>query len=186
MRVITGKAKGHKLKAPCGFKTRPTADRVKESIFNIIGDTINNSVVLDLYSGSGNIGIEFLSRGAQKCFFIESDVSTVKIIKENLDKTGLINQAYVFKNLVLDSIKILSKKEKKFDFIFMDPPYNKNLVIPTLNEIHKSKVLEEQGVIIIEHESKTLLPDRVLSFIRTDTRKYGDTSVTFYKIEEDL
>ncbi|MTI47712.1 16S rRNA (guanine(966)-N(2))-methyltransferase RsmD [Sporosalibacterium faouarense] len=186
MRVITGKAKGKRLKAPKGLSTRPTTDRVKESLFNIIGLIPEDSLVLDLFSGSGNVGIEFLSRGALECYFIDNDFNSIKIIKENLENTKFISQANVFKNSVGSAIKVLGKKSKKFHYIFMDPPYEKNLVVPSLESICDEDLLVNDGIVIIEHESKTELPDKIKNITTFDTRRYGDTTITFYKHEEEM
>lgn len=184
MRVITGKAKGHKLKSPKGLKTRPTTDRIKESVFNIIGDILPDSTALDLYSGTGSIGIEFLSRGAKLCYFIDNDPTSIKVINENLQKTSLKDQAYVYKNDVHSAIKILSRKGLSFDYIFMDPPYGKDLVIQTIENIFKLGIIKKKGIIIAEHETELELPTHILGFAKSDSRNYGSTTVTFYKIGE--
>lgn len=184
MRVITGKAKGCKLKAPKGLSTRPTSDRVKESVFNILGEIPNNSKVLDLYAGSGGIGIEFLSRGAQVSYFIDNSIESIKIIKQNLKSTKLLQQAHVYKNDVHRAIRILSKRNIKFQFVFLDPPYEKNLAITTVEEICRNNILAEMGKIIIEHETKALLPDEIFNLEKYDQRKYGGTTVSFYKFKE--
>ncbi len=184
MRVITGKVKGHKLKAPKGMSTRPTSDRVKESIFNIIGYIPQDSIVLDLFAGSGNVGIEFLSRGASQCYFIDNSATSVSIIKENLESTKLSNQSYIYKNDVEKSVAILGSRNICFDFIFIDPPYEKNLVQPTLDAIYMNSLLKSNGIIIVEHETKVSLQEEFLGFIRYDMRKYGGTTVSFYKHKE--
>lgn len=185
MRVITGLARGHALKAPKGENTRPTSDKVKESIFNIMGLIDENSIVLDLFSGSGAVGIEFLSRGAKQCYFIDSDGNSIKIIKENLRKTKLEEKSLVYKNQVDKAVKVLGSRKVKFDYIFLDPPYNKELVKSTLEGISFEKLLNCEGLIIIEHETKLELEDKYDDLIKIDYRKYGDTSVSFYRKEED-
>jgi len=184
LRIITGKAKGHKIKAPKGLVTRPTTDRVKESIFNILGGIPEESIVLDLFSGSGNIGIEFLSRGAKACYFIDNNVSSIKVIKENLENTRFTEQALIYKTNVENAITVLGKKGTSFSYIFMDPPYEKNMVIPILESIFEKKLLKSDGIIIVEHEAKYILPDNINSFKKTDSRKYGATTVSFFRIEE--
>ncbi|KNF08761.1 16S rRNA (guanine(966)-N(2))-methyltransferase RsmD [Gottschalkia purinilytica] len=184
MRVITGKVRGFKLKSPKGLNTRPTSDRVKESIFNILGYISEDSIVLDLFSGSGNVGIEFLSRGAKKCYFIDGDANSIKVINENLKNTKFTDQAFIYKNNVSKAISILGKKSLKFDYIFMDPPYEKGYILPALENIYTENLLKKEGKIIIEHETKLELPNKHLSFIKIDTRKYGGTSVSFYTNEE--
>ena len=185
MRVITGSARGHKLKAPTGENTRPTSDRVKESLFNILGIIAEEDVVLDLFSGSGGIGIEFLSRGANFAYFVDENEESVKIINDNLVKTKLADKALVYKDKVDRAIKKLAVKDIRFDYIFLDPPYNKEIVVETLENLIQEKLLKKTGQVIIEHETKLELPDKFKNLIKTDYRKYGDTSISFYRSEED-
>lgn len=185
MRVITGCARGSILKAPKGYNTRPTSDKVKESLFNIIGYIDEEDVVLDLFSGSGGIGIEFLSRGAKACYFVDEDESSIKVINENLEKTRLIDKAFVYKNRVGKAIKLISNKNTKFDYIFLDPPYNKDLVIDTFKCLINEKLLYDNSIIIVEHEAKLELPDEVCDLIKKDYRKYGNTSISFYEKKEE-
>ncbi|WP_427338566.1 16S rRNA (guanine(966)-N(2))-methyltransferase RsmD [Caloranaerobacter sp. DY30410] len=182
MRVITGTAKGHKLKVPKGLSIRPTTDRIKESLFNILGNDLEDSVVLDLFAGSGSIGIEFLSRGAKECYFIDNSIISIKTIKENLIKTNLIAKSYVYKNTVERAIKKLGARGIKFDYIFMDPPYEKGLVIPTLEIIAAENLLKEEGIIIIEHESSLDLLNEIISFVKVRENNYGNTKITFYEL----
>ncbi|AFS78670.1 RNA methyltransferase, RsmD family [Gottschalkia acidurici 9a] len=184
MRVITGIARGHSLKSPKGLNTRPTSDKVKESIFNILGYIDEKSTVLDLFSGSGGIGIEFLSRGAETCYFVDSDINSIKIIKENLSNTRLLEKSLVYKNNVNRAIKILGSKKIRFDYIFLDPPYAKEHVMSTLENISEENLLNKEGKIIVEHETKLELPNQSHGFVKADYRKYGDTSVSFYTYEE--
>lgn len=185
MRVITGSARGHLLKAPKGENTRPTSDKIKESLFNIIGYIDEESGVLDLFSGSGGVGIEFLSRGAKSCYFIDENAESIKIIKQNLEKTKLIDKGMVIKNNVNKAIKTLALRNAKFDYIFLDPPYDKDYVVKTLEQISEMKLLKNDGEIIIEHEKRLELLDSYKNLIKTDYRKYGDTCISFYKIEEE-
>lgn len=186
MRVITGTARGHSLKSPKGLNTRPTSDKVKESIFNILGYIDEEDVILDLFSGSGGIGIEFLSRGAKTSYFIDSDSNSIKTIKENLKNTKFLEKTFVYKNDVDRAIKILGNKNMEFDYIFMDPPYNKEYVVSTLENISKEKLLKKEGKVIVEHETKLELPNECFGIVKVDIRKYGDTSVSFYMNKEDL
>lgn len=180
MRVITGKSKGSKLIAPKGLHTRPTSDRVKEAIFNILGDISNKSQVLDLYAGSGNIGIEFLSRGANTCYFIDNDIDSINSIKDNLKRTRLIEQALIYRNTVEQALDMLSSRGIVFDFVFLDPPYEKKIIVPILEKISNSKILSDKGIIIVEHESKLFLPEYINKLIKKDFRKYGGTTISFY------
>lgn len=180
MRVITGVAKGHKLKAPKGMNTRPTTDRIKENLFNIIGDINTDSLILDLFAGSGNIGIEFLSRGAKKCYFIDSNISSYKIILENIDKTKFNDKSEVYKNTYDRVLKTLGNKTIKFDYIFLDPPYNKGLVENAVNLIEKYDLLAKDALIIIEHEKSLNLSEFNIKY-NIKTRNYGDTSISFLR-----
>ncbi len=180
MRVITGKSKGNKLIAPKGLHTRPTSDNVKEAIFNILGEIKNDSQVLDLYSGSGNVGIEFLSRGASSCYFIDNDINSIKAIRENLVKTRLAAQAFVYKNTAVKAINTLSSKGILFDYIFLDPPYEKGILVPILEKISDNNILDAKGIIIAEHEGKLILPECINTLVKTDLRSYGGTKISFY------
>ncbi len=180
MRVITGKSKGSKLIAPKGLHTRPTTDMVKEAIFNILGDIPDESLVLDLYAGSGNIGIEFLSRGANRCYFIDNDANSIKSIRENLERTRLVDQAFVYKNTAEKAINTLSSRGIVFDFIFLDPPYEKEIIVPILEKISSSQIINDEGIIIVEHESKLALPENIYNLVKKDMRKYGGTTISFY------
>lgn len=176
MRVISGSAKGHRLKCIQGLNTRPTQDRVKESIFNIIMNYIEDANVLDLFSGTGNLGIESLSRGSQFSAMIEKNPACVKIINENLVHTKLNDRAKVICDDVITSIK---KLNNKFDIVFMDPPYNKGLIIPTLIQIYNNDILNDNGLIVIERDKKDSLDDSPFETVREQT--YGETVVSFLK-----
>ncbi len=126
MRVISGLRKGHKLKSPKGQDIRPTEDRIKESLFNIIGPLKKESLVLDLFAGTGSIGIEFLSRGAKFVYFIDSSNESIRIIKDNLSLTKFLDSASIHKMDSINSIKFLREKGILFDYIFIDPPYEKH------------------------------------------------------------
>lgn len=186
MRVITGKAKGHKLNAPSGTKTRPTTDKVKESIFNIIGYIHEDAVVLDLFAGSGAMGIEFLSRGAKECIFIDADRNAVNVIKENLKKTRLMDQSKVFKTDVKKAIAKLKEKAMKFDFVFMDPPYGREFVEATLEQLLDADVLSEDVLIVVEHSNEEQLEECIGKLRVTDSRKYGISYVTFLEMKEEI
>ena len=183
MRIIAGNMRGLKLKSPKGQNTRPTSDRVKESLFNILGYIESDSIVLDLFSGSGNIGLEFLSRGAKKVYFIEKDPSTISLLKENIKKCKAENITEVYRNDVLKSIEIFEKKRKKFDYIFLDPPYNIGLSEKVLAKIASSNLLNEKGLIIVEHEVE-LEFNECYGLEEIDRRSYGSTGISFFRKQE--
>ena len=135
MRVISGTARGTKLNSIDSLETRPTLDRVKESLFNIMQDKIENSIVLDLFAGSGAIGIEFISRGAKKAFFCEKSYIAAQMINQNLKKTKFENKSEIFEKDFRKCLIELSKKNIKFDIIFIDPPYKENLAVDAVKQI---------------------------------------------------
>lgn len=155
MRVIAGKARSLPLKSVDSVGTRPTQDRTKETLFNVIGNRVYNSVFLDLFSGSGAIGIEALSRGAKKTYFVENNRNALKYIQQNLKFTRLIEDAIVIKSDYLDALKRLEKEQIKLDIVFMDPPYNQLLEKEVLIFLSKSVLIDNYSMIIVEASKET-------------------------------
>lgn len=184
MRVTGGEVQGRKLKAPKGLTTRPTTDKTKQAIFNRL-QLAEFGDALDLFAGSGSIGIEFLSRGANSVVFVDGDANSIKIIKENLSLINLGEKASVYKNDVLKAIGVLGRKSKRFDYIFLDPPYEKGLVEKSLQAIFENGLLKEDGVIIAEHEKFLDLSEKNVEFKIDVAKRYGDTVITYLKHEED-
>lgn len=181
LRVISGTAKGHKLKTIKGTTTRPTTDRVKESLFNIISGFVWGADVLDVYAGTGNLGIEALSRGAGSAVFIDKSQECSLVIKDNLTHTKLSDRASVIMGDVFSTLNKISKNNKKFDIIFLDPPYNKNLVGETLKCIAESDIIKPEGVIVAEHDIDDEVPEELDGLLRYRQQKYGDTVISFYR-----
>lgn len=184
LRVISGKAKGVKLKTLKGTDTRPTSDKVKGSIFNIIAPYIEDSKVLDLFSGTGNLGIEAVSRGASYAHLIEKNRKCHDIIMENINKTKLRDR---IKLVIIDvylSLKNFGKSGEQFDLIFMDPPYLKDFIVPCLEEINGLDLLNIDGIIVVEHDIKDTVPDSVGKIEKFKEKKYGTTMVSFYCKED--
>ncbi|MEG1715966.1 MAG: 16S rRNA (guanine(966)-N(2))-methyltransferase RsmD [Lachnospiraceae bacterium] len=154
MRVIAGSAKRLQLKTLDGMDTRPTTDRIKETLFNMIQPYLLDAVFLDLYSGSGSIGIEALSRGAKEATFVEQNPKAMAIIKENLEYTKLNEYAKLMSTDVVTALHKLNG-EKKFDYIFMDPPFNQELEKKALEYIADADLLEDHGIIIVEASKET-------------------------------
>ncbi|MGF7185119.1 16S rRNA (guanine(966)-N(2))-methyltransferase RsmD [Desulfitispora alkaliphila] len=179
MRIISGQARGFRLKAPKGTKTRPTSDRVKEALFNIMMDDIKGSNWLDLYAGSGGIGIEALSRGAQSVLFIEQANEAIKIINENLKGSKLIGGKVVKQ----DVLNFLAKDNPSsmFDVIFLDPPYNSVTTEKTLQLIQHNKWLKNNGTTVFEASKGEALPERVDNLFLYRIKNYGDTTLNFFK-----
>lgn len=183
MRVISGSAKGKKLNTIKGIETRPTLDRVKEALFNIIQFNIKEKVVLDLFSGSGALGIEALSRGAKKAVFCDTSLDAVKIIEQNLNATKLINKSAIINKDYLDALKELGEKNNKFDLIFLDPPYKSDYGIISIDSIIKNNLLKEDGIIIFETDDKTKI-DEIKNNKEIevyDVRKYGIVLIIFIR-----
>lgn len=180
MRVISGENKGQRLLAPKGKNTRPTEDRVKESIFNIIMPIDSESIVLDIFSGSGQIGIEFLSRGALRAYFIDNSRESISIINENLERTRLKDRAFILKNNYLKALKYLNEENIAFDYIYMDPPFKEyKLYIKSLEMISNYKILKEDGIFLVEHD-KGMELGNIYDLKLTDNRKYGNVDISIY------
>src|SRR3989338_727780 len=179
MRVIAGEAKGRRLASPKSNLIRPVLDQVKEAVFNILFD-VTDWTVLDLFAGTGSMGIEALSRGAKEAVFADDSKESLKLIGKNIDLCGFADRANVFYLSAAKTIAILSKKQKKFDLIFVDPPYEKRFVKKTLNKLANSFLLHDETIIIVEHHPKE--PIGAIEGLRlTYERKYGQTLVSFLK-----
>jgi len=185
MRVIAGKARGHKLISPEGMDVRPTSDRVKESMFNIIQVKLMDSIVVDFFSGTGNLGIEALSRGASKAYFIDKSPKSIRIIKDNLEKTRLNLLAEVINQDSEAAVITLAAKRVQADVIFMDPPYLKGFEELMLYRIAEHELLSKDGIIVLEHDKTTLLGNEIDKFTRYRRNDYGNTSVSFYCYKEE-
>lgn len=184
MRVIAGKARGTKLISPEGLETRPTTDRIKESLFNIIAPDLYDCLFLDLFSGSGGIGIEALSRGAKEAVFVDMSKDAFKCIKTNVEKTRFTQEAVIFNSSMELALNQLGKENKKFHIIFMDPPYNKDVINDTIELIVKYGLLVPKGYIIIESDSLyTITHSKELILYKE--KKYGGTTMSFLKGTED-
>lgn len=183
MRVISGTARGSILHSIENINTRPTLDRVKESLFNIIQNKIADAVVLDLFAGSGALAIEALSRGAQKAYLCDCSKEAIQMINKNLEKTRLIEKTKIYNTDYMETLKRIEKENVKFDIIFLDPPYKLDLSIKALEQISKSKLLNEEGIIIIETDEPKRdleeLDKSKLDYNMYDLRKYGRASLIF-------
>ncbi len=181
IRIISGKAKGRKLKAPAGKRIRPLTDRVKTALFNILGDKVINSYFLDLFAGTGSVGIEALSRGAELAIFVEYDRSIVETIRKNLELTGFSDRAEIYALRVSKAIKILASKGAKFDIIFLGAPYGSPELEKGLQKLGEVSLLAENSVVIAEYRSKYELPDQFGMLKKFRDAKYGDTMLSFYR-----
>ena len=182
MRIISGKARGTKLYTLEGTNTRQTLDRVKESIFNIIQDKIDGAIVLDLFSGSGAIGLECLSRGAEKAVLCDKSKEAIGIIKRNIEKTHMEEKAQIFN---ADFETCLEKvKKQQFDIIYLDPPYATDYILKSLKKIIELGIIKKESIIIIEtdDEQRILKEIENIEIKVVDKRKYGIATIIFLEI----
>ena len=180
MRVISGKCRGTHLMAPEGMETRPTTDRIKETLFNMIAFDLPECQFLDLFSGSGAIGIESLSRGAKRAVFVDQGEKALRCIRENLEKTRLKESAEVLACSAEEAVKRLGQKKDTFDIIFMDPPYALEGIDQIINGIAEYGLLKEEGYIILERSTKSIvnLPQDLVLW---KEKKYKTTTLSFIK-----
>ena len=178
MRVITGKARGIQLKTPDGMTTRPTADRVKEALFSIIQFELPGAKVLDLFGGTGQLGIEALSRGAKSAIFVDAGEPACKLIRENLKRTRLEADAKVIRS---DYLEYLKRCRETFDIIFLDPPYAEVFLENALNCIGEIDILQTGGIIVTERPLGKDLNVELPGFERSKDYKYGKTLLTLYR-----
>ncbi len=185
MRVIAGEAKGRRLKAPKGRELRPTGDRVKEALFNILPHDLSGQRVLDLFAGTGNLSLEALSRGAEEAVLVDISRDAVQVIEENLRALKFAAKSHVLTAPVFKSMRMLSRKQERFDLIFIDPPYDKELVGETLKTIAAEGLLAESGVVVAEHSVREKVQERYGALVLSDQRRYGDTMLSFYALSDE-
>ena len=181
MRVITGTARGRRLKELTGMETRPTTDRVKEGIFNVIQFDIEGRRVLDLFAGTGQMGIEALSRGAVSGVFVEQRRDAAALTKDNLKLTDLTDRGRVVNG---DALAFLASTKEKFDLIFIDPPYAAKLWESALEAIYRFDILSNHGIIVCESPLEQEMPEMQAPYFLHRTYRYGKIKVTTYHREE--
>ena len=182
MRIITGELRGRRLEAPYGDSVRPTSDKVKESIFNMLMGWVEDAVCIDAFAGTGNLGLEAISRGAKKVYFFDSSRDSIKYIKNNISYCKVENQAVV---LYGDGKTNLKRVTEQVDVIFMDPPYEEDLYIPFIEEVCALDLLAEDGIIVAEHDKFVTLPDEIGELKKIKEKKYGRIMVSMYARKED-
>ncbi|MBW5444623.1 16S rRNA (guanine(966)-N(2))-methyltransferase RsmD [Cohnella sp. CFH 77786] len=181
MRVISGQAKGRPLKAVPGNTTRPTTDKVKEALFSMIGPYFDGERVLDLFAGTGGLGIEALSRGAGHAVFVDANPRSVEVVRRNLDAVKMAGQAEVYRNDARKAIKALERAGVPFDLIFLDPPYAMEDCDALLLELEERGLTADGAVAVIEHAARVDYPDRIGGFARTRLSAYGETALSIYR-----
>jgi len=186
MRITAGAERGRKLRAPRGATTRPTGAKVREAIFNILGPLSPNPV-LDLFAGTGALGIEALSRGASHATFVERDPRALSALHRNLREFNLTDRARVLDNKVAVALRRLSdEKGKKFSCVFVDPPYAAGEVEDVLATLSGGKILDNGAIVIVEHDRHNMPPERAGTLEMVDRRFYGDTGLSFYRCQWEL
>lgn len=182
MRIIGGVARGRRLFLPGGCPVRPTSDAVKEALFNLLGD-IEGLSFLDLFAGTGSVGIEALSRGAAEVFFVEKNRAVVQCIEDNLGKCGFDWRCEILATDVKNAVSILAKRKARFDILFADPPYDEGFVGETLQCLVGTNLISRDGVVVVQHSVREEAQgSENWGFALTDQRRYGDTLLSFLKI----
>lgn len=177
MRIIAGEYKGRRLKAPFDNRIRPTTDKVKEAVFSILTNDIYGSNVLDLFAGTGNLGLEALSRGAEHCWFCDNSRDSIRLLKENIAYCGAEERSTV---LTGDFRNTLGRLIRPMDVILLDPPYNMGMLPECFSLIAEYGLLSQDGLIIAEHRREEVLPEELSRFQKIKERKYGTVVISIY------
>ncbi|UCG80487.1 MAG: 16S rRNA (guanine(966)-N(2))-methyltransferase RsmD [Desulfobacterales bacterium] len=180
MRVTGGALRGKRLYALRGLTIRPTTDYLRESIFNILAGGVENAVVLDLFAGTGSLGIEALSRGAAKAVFVDKAPQALKALHRNICACSLEARSTILKRDILRGLNFLKSIGPAFDLVFIDPPYEKGLVERALQRLDRAESTSEKVCIVIEHGTREIPPKQVARFTLSDQRQHGKTLVSFY------
>ena len=180
MRVIGGRAKGRRIKVPKVRALRPTADRVKEALFNILPHDLSGLKVLDLFAGTGNLSLEALSRGAAEAVLVEASRGAARAIRENLQTLGFSGKSQIWIIPVLRSLRLLSRRGETFDLVFLDPPYERDWVRKTLRAIALQGLLREGGTLVVEHGVREKVEVDYGPLTLKDQRRYGTTLLSFF------
>lgn len=184
MRIIAGKAKGTKLNSPLDYEVRPTSDRAKESLFSTLMPRLNGAIILDLFCGTGALGLEALSRGANTAVFMDQDPVSIRLAKGNAEKTKLSDQSQWIQTALPEGLKKIG--EQKFSIVFADPPYSNGLGQSILELAAQMDILLPGGVMIIEHDLKEVLPEKAGNWLRLHEKKIGKARFDFFgRIEEN-
>jgi 16S rRNA (guanine966-N2)-methyltransferase len=184
LRVISGSQRGRKLLTVKGMGTRPTADRMREALFNILSNRVIGAHILDLFAGTGAFGIEALSRGATSAVFIDKEKAALSVIIRNIELCGLEERSRVMKWNIALNLKCLEGRMPKFDMVFMDPPYDHGFVQKALTNLYHSNSLTSGAVVVVEHSPAEPVPENFFGFEMTDQRRYGRTCFSFLHVQQ--
>jgi RNA methyltransferase, RsmD family len=180
VRVIAGTAKGTPLKAVPGMNTRPTTDKVKEAIFSMIGPYFDGGAALDLFAGTGGLGIEALSRGADRAVFVDADRQAVAVVRRNVEAARMAERAEIYCNTAERALRALAKRGASFRYVFLDPPYRMKNADALMAEMEARGMLEDGAVIVVEHDADHQYPETVGGMRRRRLASYGETAVSIY------
>ena len=184
MRITGGRLRGRRLASFKGLEIRPTSDRVREAIFDLLGHDLPGEKVLDLFAGTGSLGIEALSRGAAWALFIDDSAKAMEVIGKNLKLCGLEAQGFALrKDLLKGFPRRYRLLEEKMDLVFVDPPYRKSMILPVLEELSHRKILGSPSILVAQSEQREVLPPRVRSLQTVKSKTYGETRITIYRHE---
>ena len=179
LRIVSGVLRGRKLHSIAGRSIRPTADRLRESLFNILSDKVRGAVVLDLFAGTGALGIEAISRGADFALFLDKHKQAVSLIEQNIRMCAIEGRTQVIQWDVIRNLNCIRSSQRSFDIVFMDPPYNIDAIKAVLYNLHRSQCLEMGATIVAEHSIVEPIPDKHSAFSIQHQRRYGKTLVSF-------
>ena len=177
MRIIAGAFKGRKLHPPSDKSVRPTPDRVKEALFSILGNHVNDAIVVDLFAGSGSLGLEALSRGALRCYFGDNSRDSIRLIHENVSHCKAESASRI---IFGDYRNVLGQIKEKIDIVFLDPPYGKNLWEEVVELLSESKLMNEDGLAVLEHPKEIELPQEIHGFRKIKEARYGTVVLSIY------
>ncbi|MGL5149983.1 MAG: 16S rRNA (guanine(966)-N(2))-methyltransferase RsmD [Clostridium sp.] len=181
MRIIAGKAKGRKLIPPATMETRPTLDRVKEAMFSMIQGYLMDAVVIDVFAGTGSLGLEAASRGAKEVYLVDKSTTTFPLLKQNVENLKFQDCCFPLNKDSYDVLRMLGEKDIKCDVIFIDPPYCKEMIPEAIKLINELKILADDGIIVTKIDSIEEIYEGYGNIKLTKSKKYGNTTVCFYK-----
>ncbi len=180
MRIITGEFKGRRLEMPVGYDVRPTTEKVKEALFSMIAGNVYDAICVDLFSGTGNLGLEAISRGAEKCYFADNSRTSIDITKRNIAMCRAEDRSVVIAGDFERALNHIAAKGEKIDVFFLDPPYRKGLYEKCFEQIRDLGILAEEGIIVAEHEAKDEFADEICGFEKLRDKKYGKIGISIY------
>lgn len=182
MRVIAGEFRGRYLKSVPGRHVRPTSDKVKGALFDMIGPFFEGGKGLDLFAGTGALGIEALSRGLDHVVFVDHSRQSIRVIQTNLRMLGLEGQAEVYQMGAEEAVFFLAERNRRFDFVFLDPPYARESLVPAwLTELAQGRLLAQTAKVVLEHDARVSFPDRLGRLDKAKERRYGNTTLTIFE-----